>query len=148
MINLSIKFIIATTILSILGFSSWLIYEPWLRLLDFFETESKHPETFFEEQTCILGQTRMKGSVNVGILEQKLYLSHTSPLNYFIHPLLIDLEAISKIEPCFEVLLNESYKFFIGNPHITTLVLAQDLVEKLEQEYGEPIFSNKLSELS
>lgn len=87
----------------------------------------------------------IKGSVNIGIIEQKLYLSHTSPLNYFIHPLLIDLDAITKIEPFFESFMGgRCYKFFIGDPHITTLVLAQDLIEKLEQDYGKPIFSSKL----
>ncbi len=112
---------------------------------------SAPPEIFFENQTCIFHTAYtvyLKGCINVGITEQKLYLSHTSPLSYFIQPLLIDLDAITKIEPFSNSLLNRCYKFFIGNPNITTLVLAQNLIETLEADYGEAIFSNKLRELS
>ena len=142
------QFIFATLILCILGFGFWLMYEPWFELAKAFQTKLTPPETFFREQSCILHQTRINGCINVGIAEQKLYLSHTSPLSYFIKPLLIDLNAIAKIEPCFEPLFDESYKFFIGNSNITTLILARDLIEKLEEDYGEPIFSNRLKELS
>lgn len=106
MMNPSIQFIIAMTILSILGFSSWLIYEPWFRLLEAFRGEPYSLDVFIEQQSCILGKTIIKGSINIGMIKQKLYLSHTSPLNYFIHPLLIDLDAITKIEPCFDSLLD------------------------------------------
>ena len=105
-----------------------------------------HPKTFIEQQSCLLEDTQINGYLNMGITDQKLYLSHTTPLSYFIHPLLIDSDAITKIEPDFQLLLGgRCYKFFIGEPNITTLVLAQDLIEKLEEDYGEPIFSNKLN---
>lgn len=69
-------------------------------------------------------QTVSKGWVNVGIIDKKLYLSHTTPFNYFAHPLLIDIDTIAKIESCYDSLLNRCYKFFIGEPYITTLVLS------------------------
>ncbi|WP_144054393.1 hypothetical protein [Pleurocapsa sp. PCC 7319] len=141
------KAIFTTTIISILGFGVWLAYEPWFKLSAAFKTElNPPPKTFFKGQSCILGETRIRGWINIGIIEQNLYLSHTSPGENIIilQPLLINLDAITKIDICFEPLLNECYKFFIGDPHITTLVLAQDLIEKLEEDYGEPIFSNKL----
>ena len=144
MIRLLTQAIFTITIISILGFGCWLAYEPWFKLSEAFGTKVDPPDVFIEQQSCILHNTRIKGWINVGITEQKLYLSHTSPLDYFIHPLLIDIDAIVKIESCYEPLLNRSYKFFIGNPNITTLILPQDLIEKLEGDYGEPIFSNKL----
>ena len=109
------------------------IYQPWLRLSKTFGSELAPPNVFIEQQSCILDRTRIKGYVNFGITEQKLYLSHTPPLSYFIKPLLVDLDAITKIEPCFNFLLGgRCYKFFIGDLDITTLVLAQDPVKKLE----------------
>lgn len=153
------KFILAIVVISILGYGFWLAYEPWFKLSEFFGSKLNPPEIFFEQQSCILGETRVKGYfqvgatrlksyVNVGLTENKLYLSHTSPLSYIIKPLLIDLDVITKIESDFNSLLNECYKFSIGEPTITTLILSKVLIEKLEEEYGEPIFSNKLDELN
>lgn len=144
MTRLSIQFIFASIVISILGFGLWLMYEPWFKLSKTFETELEPPETIFKFQTCILGQTYLKGCINIGIIEQKLYLSHTPPTNSVVKPLSIDLDAITKIEMCYESLFGEGYKFFIGEPNIATLVLSQSLIEKLEQSYGEPILSNKL----
>ena len=92
------QFIFATVIVSLLGFGFWILYEPWFKLSKAFGSTLTPPEIFFEQQSCILGQTRIQGYVNIGITEDKLYLSHTSPLSYFIHPLLINLDAITKIE--------------------------------------------------
>ena len=71
-------------------------------------------------------------------------------------PLLIDLESIPRIE--LEVLTGgekypnfpeiENYKFYLGEPTVTTLVLSKELIDKLEKEYGETIFTNKLAEPS
>ena len=141
------QFIFATVIVSLLGFGFWILYEPWFKLSKAFGSTLTPPEIFFEQQSCILGQTRIQGYVNIGIAEEKLYLSHTSPLSYFIHPLLINLDAITKIEPGFDPLLDRCYKFFIGKPNITTLIISRDLIEKLEEDYGEPIFSNKIRKI-
>lgn len=144
MIKVLSQLIFLTVVCSIVGLGFWLAYKPWYKLSKAFETELSPSKIFFEQQSCILGETRIKGYFNIGITKQKLYLSHTSPLSYFIHSLLIDIDAIVKIESCHEPLLNRSYKLFIGNPNITTLILSKYLLEKLESDYGEPIFSNKL----
>ncbi|MDJ0601318.1 MAG: hypothetical protein QNJ37_21040 [Crocosphaera sp.] len=147
--NLSGKLIFATVIISILGFGFLLVHEPWFKLSKNFGSSVEPPEKILKEQSCILGNTNMGGCVNIGIIEEKLYLSYTSPLSHIIKPLLIDLNAITKIEPCVTVFLSgASYTFSIGKPNITTLVLSQKLIEKLEEDYGEPIFSNKLEELN
>ncbi|MEM7593432.1 MAG: hypothetical protein AAF383_18285 [Cyanobacteria bacterium P01_A01_bin.83] len=143
------QFIIAIVTISILGFVFLLAYKPWFKLSKTFGSKLSPPETFIEQQSCILKQTILQGYINVGIAEQKLYLSHTPPLSHFIHPLLIDWDAITKIESCFDSLLGgRCYKLFIGELNITTLILSQNLIEKLEEDYGEPIFSNKLRELN
>ncbi|MEL6439663.1 MAG: hypothetical protein AAFQ80_10455 [Cyanobacteria bacterium J06621_8] len=149
MINSFGQFILFIVTISILGYGFWLAYEPWFKLAAFFETELPNPpEIFFEQRSFILAATRMKGCVNVGVVEQKLYLSHTSPLSNFIKPLLIDLDAITKIDFLDSApLFNRAYQLYIGKPNITTLILSQELIERLEEEYGEPIFSNKLGEL-
>ena len=89
-----------------------------------------------KEQSGILGQTRIKGYLNIGITERGLYLSHTSPLNYLIEPLLIDWEAIAKIESTTEALWGNGYKFYLGNPTITTLVLSEEIIRRIEHESG------------
>ena len=123
-------------------------YRSWFKLSKVFRTKLPPPDVFVIEQICFLGQNYLSG-INIGITEQKkLYLSRM-PLNFFyIPPLLIGLDAITKIEPCSDSFFNgRCYKFFIGEPNITTLVLTQDLIEKLEEDYGEPIFSNKLRQI-
>ena len=89
------QFVFAITIVSIVGFGFWLAYEPWFKLAKAFGTKLSPPGIFFREQTCKLDRAYLKGYINVGIAEQKLYLSDTSPLNYFVQPLLIDLNAIA-----------------------------------------------------
>lgn len=142
--------IFAITIIFILGSACLLAYKPWFKLSAVFKTELIPSQTFFKGQSCILGETRIRGWINIGIIEQKLYLSHTSPGENIIilQPLLINLNTITKIDVCFEPLLNECYKFYIGDPHITTLTLSQGLIKKMEEDYGELIFSGKLEELS
>lgn len=146
--KLSIQFILATVVVSLVIFSFWLAYEPWFKLSKDFKNLINPPEKIFEQQSCILGETRIKGYVNVCLHEKKLYLSHTSPLSYIIKPLLIDISAITKIELCIAPILDKSYKFYIGEPNITTLILSQELIEKLEEDYGETILYNKLEKLS
>ena len=126
-----------------------IIYRPWFKLSEAFRTKLLPPNVFIEEESCLLGQTNLPNCINIGITEQKnLYLSHMPPQNCYIHPLLIGLDAITKIEPYSSPLLSgRYYRFFIGEPNITTLVLTQDLIEKLEEDYGEPIFSNKLRQI-
>ncbi|VEP15623.1 conserved hypothetical protein [Hyella patelloides LEGE 07179] len=148
MTNLLGKFILTIVVISILGFGFLLAYEPWFKLSKDFGSSVEPPEKILEQQSCILGNTNIGGFLNIGIAEQKLYLSHKSPLSYIIKPLLIELNAITKIEPCVTPFLNSSYKFFIGEPNITTLILSQELIEKLEKDYGETIFSNELEQLS
>ena len=80
---------------------------------------------------------------NVGIINHKLYLSTTSLLEYFIQPLLIDVEAITKIESDQEPALGKCYKFTIGEPSITKLLLEKEVIDQLEKDYGDLIFSSR-----
>ena len=142
--------------LSFVGFVFFLVYRPWFELMKVFTTEIDPPEVFLQRQRCQLGKAQIKGGLNVGIFERKLYLSNQPPLGNVFKPLLIDLESIPRIE--LEVLTGgdkypnfteiEKYKFYLGEPTITTLVLSKELIEKLEKNFGEPIFTNKLTETS
>ncbi|NJO96048.1 MAG: hypothetical protein HC764_08450 [Pleurocapsa sp. CRU_1_2] len=114
MIKVLGQFIFPTVIVSIVGFGFWLAYEPWLKLSKVFGSKLSPPKAFLKEQTCILNRAYLKGCINVGITEQKLYLSHRSPLSYFLQPLLIDLNAITKIELSSDPLLNRCYKFLLA----------------------------------
>ncbi|WP_222427323.1 hypothetical protein, partial [Hyella patelloides] len=42
--------------------------------------------------------------------------------------------------------LNEYYTFYLGNPRMVRFSLNTDTINKLEQDYGESIFKNKLGE--
>lgn len=79
-------------------------------------SELPPPKVFFGQPSCILGQTLMKGCINIRVTQQGLYLSHTSPLNYLITPLMIDWNAIAKIETTTKALWGNGYKFYLGNP--------------------------------
>lgn len=128
--------IFTSTVLSILGFGFWLMYEPWFKLSQTYRSELPPPKVFFKEQNGILGQTRIKGCLNIGITERGLYLSVTSPSSYLIKPLLIDWEAIAKIETTTKALWGNGYKFYLGNPTITTLVLSEEIIRRIEHESG------------
>ena len=43
---------------------------------------------------------------------------------------------------------NKPHTFYLGDSKITSLRLYPSTIKKLEEDYGEPIFSNKLGEHS
>ena len=157
--NFLSTFIFVSILFSLFGsvfFLFYLLYRPWFELMKVFTTELEPPEVFVEGARFQLGQSYLQSILSVGISERKLYLSNQPPLCNIFKPLLIDLESIPRIK--LEVLTGgekypnfpeiENYKFYLGEPTITTLVLSKELIEKLETDYGEPIFSNQLTELS
>lgn len=131
-----IQLIFTSMVLSILGFGFWLMYEPWSKLSQTYRSELPPPKVFLEQQSGILGQTRIKGYLNIGISERGLYLSHTPPLSYLIKPLLINWEAIARIEPTTEALWGNGYKIYLGRPTITTLILSEEIIRQVEYESG------------
>ena len=129
-------------------FVFWVIYLPWLRLTKHFGSDIYLPKAFIRRQDALFiwsnnAQSILRSRVNVGIINHKLYLSTTSLLEYFIQPLLIDVEAITKIESDQEPALGKCYKFTIGEPSITKLLLEKEVIDQLEKDYGDLIFSSR-----
>ena len=93
------------------------------------------------------GSASIKGLI-IGISNEGLHLSVPFPIEVFFPSLLIPWAEIN-----YKKIVNSSSKeeyiiFYLGNPTISSLRLYSSIIEKLEDDYGEPILSNKLEELN
>lgn len=136
-----------------LFFLLWLISLPirWDKLSERYKVdEGIKPSTFLINQTggfkSDKGSASIKGLI-IGISDRGLHLS-VPFLEVFFPSLLIPWAEID-----YQKVVNSSSKeeyiiLHLGNPTITSLRLYSSIIEKLEDDYGEPIFSNKLEELN
>ena len=136
----------------------WFIsdFAGWQELSEKYRTESKLPRTFLitENQRIIFNRENKNGSaafpnLGIGVLDSGLYLSQSSisldPLNRF-PALLIPWSDIVYRKVASTNSSTGYYTFYLGNPRIVRFSLNGETIEKLERDYGEPIFSNKLGE--
>ena len=125
----------------------------WQELAEKYRTERTLPKTFLitENQRITFKREHKSGvaaltSLGIGVSDYGLYLSNPSfpdPLNRF-PPLLIPWSDIAYRKIAATNSLNEYYTFYLGNPQIVRFSLYGNTIDKLEQDYGEPIFRNKL----
>ncbi len=117
--------IIIVIVLPLIGFSFWILLKPWFKLSQTYKTDLSLEDIniLLEYQNCILDKTRINSRLNIGITKKGLYLSLTSPIHYLISPLLINWNMITKIEPYFDSVWGSCYKFSLGSPTITTIIL-------------------------
>lgn len=127
----------------------------WQELAEKYRTENSLPKTFLitENQRTTFKRENKSGvtsltNLGIGVSDYGLYLSNSSfpdPLNRFPALLIPWLDvAYRKIAATNS--LNEYYTFYLGNPRIVRFSLDKDTIDKLEQDYGEPIFRTKLGE--
>ena len=109
--------------------------------------------TFISNQQVILKTSNIDTrvtvfrSVSVGVSEEGLHLSQLI-LNMIFLPSLISWDELKYQTPTDNGNRNKPYTFYLGNSKITSLRLYPSTIKKLEAEYGEPIFSNKLGQLN
>ena len=86
--------------------------------------------------------------MGIGVSDYGLYLSHAwiaDPFNSF-PALLIPWSDIDYRKIASANSSRGYYTFYLGKPRIVRFSLNADTVDKLEQDYGESIFVNKLGE--
>lgn len=144
----------------IIGISAvtWLVSSGggWQELAEKYKTEDNLPRTFLvtENQRINFSSENKSSSMaldrlGIGVLDYGLYLSSSStfvPLNFLLPTLLIPWSDISYRKIAATNSLNEYYTFYLGNPRIARFSLNAETINKLEQDYGESIFRNKLGE--
>ena len=127
----------------------------WRELAEKYRTEHNLPKTFLitENQQIVFKRENKSGvaaltSLGIGVSDYGLYLSNPSfpdPLN-LCPALLIPWSDVAYRKVAATNSLREYYTFYLGNPRMVRFSLNKDTINKLEQDYGEPIFSNKLGE--
>ena len=147
--------------MAILGISGfiWLFSTntPWQTLAKIYRTERGVPGTFLiaKNQRISLRNINTSGSLaltslGIGVLDDGLYLSDSSFLllsDKFFPTLLIPWTDITYRRITTRNFSHrEYYTFDLGNPKIVSFSLKADMVEQLEQNYGESIFLKKLGE--
>ncbi|MEM7757425.1 MAG: hypothetical protein AAF298_04745 [Cyanobacteria bacterium P01_A01_bin.40] len=128
----------------------------WQELSEKYRTESKLPRTFLvtENQRIIFNRENKNGSaavtsLGIGVSDNGLYLSQPSmsidPLDRF-PALRIPWSDIGYRKVAATNSSRGYYTFYLGNPRIVRFSLKVETIDKLEQDYGEPILRNKLGE--
>ena len=126
-------------------------------LAEKYETEDSLPQTFLvvENQRISFSGENKGGSmtlsqIGIGLTDYGLYLSRPIFLififNFFPSALLIPWSDISYRKVTANNYSDGYYTFYLGNPRMVRFSLSADTIERLERDYGEPIFRNKLGE--
>ncbi len=143
MLNFMPNFLLFIIITGLIFFLYWLsLSSGWKELSKKYQTEQCSPDTFITIQqgvfvdntrnTMISGSTVIK-LLGIGVSDEGLYLSQSSPMDVFFPPLLIPWDEIT-YRKVIENFREEYFIFYFGNPQITSLKLTSSVVEKLENE--------------
>lgn len=128
----------------------------WQELTEKYRTESNLPKTFLitENQRISFTRENKSGSaafpnLGIGVSDDGLYLSQPSisldPLDRF-PALLIPWSDIAYRRIAATNYSGEYYTFYLCHPRIVRFSLNGETINKLQQDYGEPIFRNKLGD--
>ena len=133
----------------------WFLSDFWQELAEKYITEDSLPKTFIVTENQRISFKRENKSsatvltkLGIGVSNYGLYLSNSG----FPHPLirfprlLIPWSNINYRKIAATNSLREYYTFYLGNPQIVRFSLNSDTIVRLEQDYGESIFINKLGE--
>ena len=139
-------------ILLIVGiiFLFWLfsLFSSWKELSGKYKTEQCSPGTFLINQVGSFRRNKTSISsirgLYIGVSDEGLYLS-VPFLDVILPSLLIPWDKIT-YRKVIENFREEYLIFYFGNPQITSLKLTSSVVEKLEEDYGEPILKKQLGD--
>ena len=128
----------------------------WQKLAARYATDCSVPDAFYLEsdRRIIFKSESISGNaaltqLGIGVLDEGLYLTMSAiPLvsDLIFPPLLIPWNDISYRRNTSNSSSSIYFTFYLGNPRITSFSLNQDTIARLEADYGEPIFLNKLGE--
>ncbi|HEY9847930.1 MAG TPA: hypothetical protein V6D28_00610 [Leptolyngbyaceae cyanobacterium] len=105
----------------------WLLFSrSWLSLAKLYKTNQAPPRNIRRMKHGSVGLLRYKGTLNVGITPEGLYLSLIPPLNIGTPPLLIPWQAIDRIENV-NSLFGQNYRLRLKNNKITIVLNEKEL---------------------
>ncbi|MEH2075011.1 MAG: hypothetical protein V7K57_11555 [Nostoc sp.] len=90
----------------------FLFRHDWNRLAKLYRTKEAPPQNFFRMQSGSVGLVHYKGTLNVGITAEGIYLSIFPLFSFGLTPLLIPWSAIRKIER-LNLLTNFLFSVFV-----------------------------------
>ncbi|MEH2253512.1 hypothetical protein [Nostoc sp.] len=103
----------------------------WNRLAKLYRTQEAPPQNFFRMQSGCVGLVDYKGTLNVGITPQGIYLSIFFLFSFGLTPLLIPWSAIRKIEPANQLFIKH-FRLYLSSPKVT-LILSKDILEAAKE---------------
>lgn len=119
----------------------------WKQLSDKYKNTERLEASFLLTQEIVYINKVAINRFNVGVSNAGLFLSFSSLMNFFFPSILIPWEEIYSMQDVSNSRTGY-YIFQLGNPKIASLQLSSNTIEKIHRNYGEPIFSNELGELS
>ncbi|MBE9000041.1 hypothetical protein IQ274_17820 [Nostoc sp. LEGE 12447] len=109
----------------------FLFRHDWNRLAKLYRTKEAPPSNFFRMQSGSVGLVYYKGTLNVGITPQGIYLSIFPLFGLGLPPLLIPWSAIRKIEPANQLFI-ERFRLYLSSPKVK-LILSKDILEPAKE---------------
>lgn len=103
----------------------------WNRLAKLYRTKEAPPLNFSRMQIGCVGLIDYKGTLNVGITPQGIYLSIFPLFSFGLTPLLIPWSAIRKIEPANQLFIKR-FRLYLSSPKVT-LILSRDILEPAKE---------------
>ncbi|MFB2922982.1 MULTISPECIES: hypothetical protein [Aerosakkonema] len=105
----------------------WFLFSrSWLSLAKLYKTNQVPPPNIRYMRHGSVGGIRYKGTLNVGITLEGIYLSIIPPFNIGSSPLLIPWSAIDKIEKVNSFFI-QSYRLYIKNSKTTIILNKEEL---------------------
>ncbi len=105
----------------------WLLFtRSWLSLAKLYKTNQAPPNNIRRMKHGSVGLLRYKGTLNVGITPEGIYLSVIPPLNIGTPPLLIPWRAIDRIENV-NSLFGQNYRLRLKNNKMTIVLNEKEL---------------------
>ncbi|MEH2419391.1 MAG: hypothetical protein V7K48_00120 [Nostoc sp.] len=105
----------------------FLFRHDWNRLAKLYRTKEAPPQNFSRMQSGSVGLVHYKGTLNVGITRQGIYLSLFPLFSLGLTPLLIPWSAIKKIEPANQLFIIKRFCLYLSSPKVT-LILSKDIL--------------------
>jgi hypothetical protein len=109
----------------------FLFRHDWNRLAKLYRTKEAPLQNFSRMQSGSVGLVYYKGTLNVGITPQGIYLSIFPLFGLGLPPLLIPWSAIRKIEPANQLFI-ERFRLYLCSPKVK-LILSKDILEPAKE---------------
>ncbi|MDZ7959510.1 MAG: hypothetical protein RMY34_16775 [Aulosira sp. DedQUE10] len=99
----------------------------WKKLANLYSTNEPAPANLSRFEYGSVGMAYYKGSLNIGVTPQGLYLSIFPLFNFGLPPLLIPWSAIRKIEPANQLFV-QRFRLYLTKPDLK-IVLRKEALE-------------------